>query len=174
MSTEYFFVKPSCFSRLGNIDIDGNMDYVKCEDFKVKDEHENFILLEVRYDEFNGEKLYPSYAKEIITGKKFDMHFYDKKGAKTNEDYKTVIITNESLGLYSTELLLDDIERKPIKVSGLFYYLIDNEEEKVNYCKCLKEMFEEAAAHKYISDHTIDGPSTYLKNQIKKIYRKIE
>lgn len=172
MNKGYFFVKPSQFVRLGDIDIDGNFEYCECEDFDVEESKENYLIFEVKYDETENGKEYARVCREKITGEVFDLDIESKVSKRTGTKVSTVILSSENLGLFSKIMPVSSIEDKPSRVSGLFYHFLDNPENRINYCKNLRNMFEEAKAYKYIYDHSIDGPSRYLSNQMKKSYRK--
>ena len=167
MNKEYFFVKPSSFYRLGNINIDGDFEKKQCEDFKVKNPKENFIIFEVSYDKVKDVKVFSDFATEVITGKRFNLGF-----KRTEEEKLKVWLCNNELGLRSSALALESVEELPRRVSGLFFHLQDNPKEKENYCRELREMFETAKAFKTIYDRNVGGPSRYLATQMKRTYRR--
>ncbi len=172
MRKEYFFISPSNFARIGEINIDGDFDYVQFEDFKVKEPKENYLFFEVRYEFYKDKKVYSPVAREVITGRKFDLKVRDRVNRRTGNVDMTAVLSSEELGLYSRIMNVAEIERKPSRLSGIFYHFQDHPEDKEDYCFQLKEMFEEAEAFKRVYDNSIDGPSRHLTSQMKRTYRR--
>ena len=168
----YFFVKPSNFSRIGEIDIDGNFEYVDYEDFETDEPKENFLIFEAGYTDFEDGRVYSKTCKELITGERFCLDIKSRLNRRTGKNDVTAIISSENIGLYSKIMSVESIEDRPSRVSGLFYHFIDNPENKESYCRQLKNMFDEASSYKYVYDHSVNGPSHYLRSQMKKTYRR--
>ena len=171
MNKGYFLVKPSSFSRIGEINIDGEYEYVQCEDFNVTDPKENYLIFEVRYEENDGVRYYYEVCKELITRARFNLNIENRRKRKSSEEVLTAVLTSENIGLYSKVLPLESIEVKSSRVSGLIKHFIDNPEEKEQYCHWLKKMIEEANSYQKEYDDTIDGPSRRLRNQMRSAYR---
>ncbi len=172
MRKEYFFVSPSNFARMGEINIDGDFDYVQFTDFKVEEPRENYLFFEVRYEYYENKRVFSPVAREVITGRRFDLKVQERKNRRTGEVDTTAVLSSEELGLYSRIMNVADIERKPSRLSGIFCHFQDHPEDKENYCWQLKEMFEEAQSYKQAYDSSIDGPSKQLTSQMKRTYRR--
>jgi hypothetical protein len=172
MSKCYFFVQPSNFSRIGEIDIDGDFDYVPCKDFETDEPKENFLIFESAYTDYEDGRVYSRTCKEVITGERFGLDVKSRFNRKTGKNDVTAIISSDNVGLYSRIMPVNSIEDKPSRVSGLFFHFIDNPDHKESYCKQLKDMFEEASSYKYVYDHSVNGPSHYLRSQMRRTYKK--
>ena len=172
MNKAYFFVKPSSFVRLGDINIDGEFEYVNCKDFEVNNPKENYMIFEVRYVDYVDGREYETTCRELVSRRRFNVDVETRINHKTNERKTTVILGSDEIGLYSDVLPLEDILVRPSRAAGLLDHFQSKPSNKRNYCKCLKEMVEEAEAFKHIYDTSIDGPSRYLVSQMKKSYKK--
>ncbi len=172
MRKDYFFVNPSNFARIGEISIDGDYDYVQFKDFNVDEPRVNYLFFEVKYTLSEDKKIYSPVAREVITGKKFDLEVQDRRNRSTGNIETTVILVSEELGLYSKTMNINDVESKPSRLSGIFYHFRNNPDEKKDYCWQLKYMFEEARTYKHLYDNSVDGPNRYLTGEMKRTYKK--
>lgn len=173
MRKEYFFVKPSRFARMGEINIDGDFEYVQFNDFKVNEPRENYIFFEVRYEYYENKKVYSSVAKEVVTGKPFKLEVRDRTSLRTGKPVPTAVLTNEELGLYSNVMGINRIEcEKLSQLSAIFRHFQENPEDKEKYCMQLREMFEEAQSYKIEYDQLVDGPSRRLTSDLRRAYRR--
>lgn len=171
---EYIFIKPSKFTRYGSIDIDGNFSKIQCNDFSVSNPRENNLIFEVCYyeDIDTGLKEYDPVCKELITGKLFDFDVRNVSDHNTGNTVQCVKISSEDLGLYSRLMSIDSLVVEPRRVSGLFNHFESNPGEKVNYCRNLRNMIEEAKSYKCKYDKISNGPDRKLKGVMKKAFRK--
>ena len=171
MMKTYFLIKPSEFTRLGDIDWDGNVKEIQCENFKVPDERENVLIFEAYYDGLysNGDKNFVPYVIEFVSGRKFNLElFYSKKNGT-----RCLNISSEELGLYmQREIPIKEVEVSPLKVSGLLMYLEQRPEESGQYFYELREMFEIAQAFQHIYLTSVDGPSKFITKRIRNGFKK--
>ena len=171
MEKTYFLVKPSEFIRLGNIDIDGEVEEIQCEDFNVETEKENVMIFEVCYDDYycSGLRDFAPYAKEFVSGKKFKLEVFQQRG----KGPRCINLCSEELGLYMHRAIpIEEVEVNPIKVSGLLMYLQKNPDERAQYYYELREMLETAKAFKNIYDNSVYGPSRYVTKETRRSYKK--
>ncbi len=172
MSKGYFFVKPSSFFRLGDIDIDGNFEYVPCQDFDVEEPRENFLIFEVEYYDNESGRDYYIVCREKVTGEKFTLDVRNRTNRKTRQIEPTIVLESSHLGLYSRVLPLDSIEDQPSRVSGLWYHFADDDEARIHYCAEMRRMFETARGKKWVYDHSVNGPTRFLNNGMRRTYKK--
>ena len=170
MKKTFFMVRPTEFLTFGEIDKDGQTTYKESKKFEVEDTGENFVIFEAYYEDTYSGRSYANYVKEMVTGNEFDLQVIK---AHSKEESNSVLINSNDLGLFQKkQAVINDIEVKPIRVSGLFNYFNDNKEAAKQYYFELSEFYENAKAFKYIHDHSIGGPSNYLTRRIRRDYKR--
>lgn len=177
MEKGYFIIKPSDFSRLGRVDINGNYKKVNCKDFNVSNPSMNYLVFEYGYTDRLGERTYSKTAREVITGRIFKLLVSTNKRISCPGEKKVdyaITMQNNELGLFTNgPLKASNIECKKSKAAGLLSYIGEDKMRSQQYCSELKEMVEEASAYKYMYNHTVNGPSRYLTSSIKKEYKRL-
>ena len=168
----YFFIKPSEFKRLGNIDIDGNVEEIQCPDFHMPNEKENVLVFEAYYDDYyrSGLRDFEPYVKLFGTKKKFKLEIFKPRG---KNQPRCLNIYSEELGLYMERSIpIHEVEKTGLQASGLLMYIQENEEDKLRYAYEIREMLETAQAFKHIYDNCVCGPSNYIKSSANKAYKR--
>lgn len=171
MDKTYFLVKPSEFIRLGDIDWDGQVEEVKCNNFEVAHDRENVMIFEACYDDYyaSGYRDFAPYAKEFVSGKKFALDISQQNPKAP----LSINLSSEELGLYMNRAVpMEEVEVDPLKVSGLLMYLQKHQDERDKYYYELREMFETAHAFKKIYDDSLYGPSKYVTKETRRSYKR--
>ena len=170
MERGYFFVQPSCFSRYGDVDINGESEIIPCENFSKKDRKEDVIIFTFEFESDGEGETYPSTCTELISKNRFYLEYNECKMAGSPGYYVT--FTSEDFGLESIPLPLTAIDVEPKRAYGLINSFEQRPELKKAYCGCLKEFFATAKAFKHIHDCAEAGVSKYQLARMRRAYKR--
>ena len=172
----YFLIKPSNFSRLGEVNIDGEYEEVINTDFSISSDANinsklNYLIFEVPCKEKGKDILLGKKATEIFTGNKFDIEYYESNEKNGLE----AALNCDDIGLFMVDALnVDDMIVEGAKVSGMLKYMKEHEAEYKNYCVSLNQMIEASTFHNDQYNETVLGPSRSTKRELRKgFYRKL-
>ena len=159
MKNVYYFIKPSEFERLDDIDIDGNVAYEVCSDFEgLSDDKENTLIFVGRV---SSSDRVPRYVTELVSGERFDVTLLKNK---KDPNITNLSLSSDTLGLYMRRgLPINLVRHEGIEATGLIYSITDVEEKEKAYCGQIKAMFDEASSYKYSYDEAVKGPSKYMR-----------
>ncbi len=170
MKKAFFMIRPTEFLTYGEIDKDGQTTYKNSESFEVEDTGENFVIFEAYYEDTYSGRKYQNYVKEMVTGREFDLQVIK---AHSKEESDNILINSNEAGLFQERpSRIEDVEVRPIRVSGLFNYFNENKEAAKQYYYELAEFYDNARAFKHIHDNSIGGPSKYLTRCVRRDYKK--